>query len=436
MNIQSPAALNLDAAKNHIQFQHNPENTKGWITLAKKDPHTHRFFQYHYQPEELADSLSQWTGEDVYLSQNSFFKPQRRIDNIKQLRTLYVDLDVYNLGYTPEWVLGKLEYEYFGEVIPDPNAVIFSGRGLVLIWNIDPIPYQAMPLWRAVENFFAESLKEIGADTKATDPTRIFRLPGTINSKSNKVVKAQYRHEYRYDIHQLQYDYLPELSPSKAKKKPGRQSKIIRLFNIRTLHLSRARDIAKLVEMRNGDVTNYREYICFLYRYFTCCYTDSPERALEETLDLNSEFLSPLPRREVVSATKSAQKAWEAKSNAKADALAKSMGYPGAGYNLKNTKLIEWLDISPEEQRELSTIIGPQEKRRRNLILKAEQRRDAGIRPMEEYNQERAQKVESQAETLKRLMADNPTWSNVRLAKEMGISEGYIRKLKRNNLTV
>ena len=183
--------------------------------------------------------------------------------------------------------------------------------------------------------------------------------------------------------------------------------------------------------MRNGDVTNYREYICFLYRYFTCCYTDSPERALEETLDLNSEFLSPLPHREVVTATKSAQKAWEAKSNAQADALAKAMGYPGAGYNLKNTKLIEWLDITPEEQRELSTIIGPQEKRRRNLLLKAEQRREAGIRPMEEYNQERAQKVESQAETLKRLMAENPTWTNAKLAEAMSTSIRTIQRLKR-----
>lgn len=427
MNIQSSAALNLlDAAKNHIQFHHNPEDTKGWVTLAKKDPLTHKFYQYHYLPEKLAESLSQWTGEDVYLSQNTFFKPQRRIDNIKQLRSLYVDLDVYNLGYTPEWVLGKLEYEYFGEVIPNPNAVVFSGRGLVLIWNIEPIPYQAMPLWRAVENFFAEKLKDVGADTKATDPTRIFRLPGTINSKSNVIVKAQYRHQYRYDIHQLQYDYLPELSPSTVKKKPGRQPKIVRLFNIRTLHLSRARDIAKLVELRDGDVKNYREYICFLYRYFTCCYTENPEIALEETMNLNNEFLAPLPHKEVVRATKSAQKAWEAKSNTKANELAKSMGFPGAGYNLKNTKLIEWLDISPEEQRELSTIIGPQEKRRRNTLLKREQRRAEGMKPREEYLSE----AEKKRDQIRNTILENPELSIRKLAQKTGFSKSDIQRVK------
>lgn len=425
-------AENLSEAERQILFQHDPQSTKGWITLAQKDPRTKRFRQYHYQPEELASSLSEWMGEDVYYSQNTFFKPQRRIDNIRQLRSLYVDLDVYTLNMTPEWVLGKLELEYFGHVIPDPNLVIFSGRGLVLIWNIQPIPHMAMPLWRAVENYLMEQLKELGADPKATDPARIFRLAGTINSKSNAVVRTQQRHAYRYDIHDLQYDYLPELSPKVQKvKKRGPKPRILRMFNTYTLHLSRARDLAKLVELRKGKVDGYRETICFLYRYWTCCFTSDPARALEETMDLNNEFQDPLPEREVIRATMSAEKAWAAKSNDKADVAAKAMGYPGAGYRLKNSTIINWLDISPQEQSQMSTIIGAQEKRKRNLKLKEQQRRAQGIRPMEEYNQERKQKVETKVEQLTRLMNENPDWSNVRLGKEIGVSEGYIRKLKK-----
>lgn len=425
-------AVRIDAAEKQLLFQHHPQNTDGWITLAKKDPDTKRFRQYHYKPEELASSLSEWMGEDVYYSQNSFFKPQRRIDNIRQLRSLYVDLDVYNLGMTPEWVLGKLEFEYFGQAIPEPNMVIFSGRGLVLIWNIEPIPYLAMPLWRAVETFFAEQLKDVGADTKATDPARIFRLAGSINSKNRTIVKTEYRHDHRYDIHQLQFDYLPELSPNKlAVKKKGRKPRVIRLFNTYTLHLSRARDLAKLVELRNGHVEGFRETILFLYRYWTCCFTDDPVRALEDTLSLNNEFDRPLPEREVITATKSAEKAWEAKSDVKANELAKALGYPGAGYNMPNSKIIEWLDISPQEQEQLSSIIGAVEKRRRNRLLKEKQRRAAGIRPMAEYNLERRLIVETKVETLQRLMKENPQWSNVRLSKEMGVSEGYIRKLKK-----
>ena len=426
-------AVRVDAAGEQLLFHHHPQNTSGWITLAKKDPDTKRFRQYHYQPEELASALSDWMGEDVYYSQNSFYKPQRRVDNIRQLRTLYVDLDVYNLGMTPEWVLGKLEFEIFGQALPEPNMIIFSGRGLVLIWHIEPIPYQAMPLWRAVETYFVNQLQEVGADTKATDPARIFRLAGSINSKNNAVVKTEYRHDHRYDIHQLQYDYLPELSPKKlASKKKGRSTKIVRLFNTYTLHLSRARDLAKLVELRQGDVAGFRETILFLYRYWTCCFTDDPERALDDTLSLNSEFLHPLPEKEVIRATKSAQKAWDAKSDAKANELAKSLGYPGAGYNMPNSKIIEWLDITPQEQEQLSSIIGAVEKRRRNRLQKEKWRRSVGMRPMEEYIEERKQQVFSKAEQLKQLMEENPSWTNAQLAEAMNTTVRSIQRWKKH----
>ena len=422
-------AVRIDAAAQQLLFHHNPQNTSGWITLAKKDPDTKRFRQFHYQPEELASALSDWMGEDVYYSQNSFFKPQRRIDNIRQLRTLYVDLDVYNLGLTPEWVLGKLEWEVFGQGLPEPNMIIFSGRGLVLIWHIEPIPYMAMPLWRAVENYFAEKLKEVGADTKATDPARIFRLAGSVNSKNNAIVRAEYRHDYRYDIRQLQYDYLPELSPKKlAVKKKGRNTKVVRLFNIYTLHLSRARDIAKLVELREGDVKGFRETILFLYRYWTCCFTDDPAKALDDTLSLNSEFLHPLPEREVVTATKSAEKAWAARSDAKANDIAKKMGYPGAGYNMPNQKIIEWLEITPQEQEQLSSIIGKEEKRRRNTIAKREQRRAQGVIPREQYLAQEAEQKQERMLPIIEAIKQNPGLSQRALAKKTGFSRAAIQR--------
>ena len=427
MKNSSNLAMRLDAAEKQLLFHHNPQNTSGWITLAKKDPDTKRFRQYHYQPEELASALTEWMGEDVYYSQNTFYKPQRRIDTIRQLRTLYVDLDVYTLGMTPEWVLGKLEFETFGQALPEPNMVIFSGRGLVLIWNIEPIPYEAMPLWRAVETYFVKQLKEVGADTKATDPARIFRLAGTINSKNNALVQTEYRHDYRYDIHQLQYDYLPELSPQRlAAKKKGRKTNIVRMFNIYTLHLARARDLAKLVELRHGDINNCRETLLFLYRYFTCCFTDDPTKALEDTLSLNGEFVDPLPDREVEGATKSAEKAWKAKSDAKANEMAKKLGYKGAGYNLPNSKIIEWLDITPEEQRQLSSIVGPQEKRRRNRMQKEQWRRSQGMKPRAEYLSEAEQKRQQ----IRQAIMENPGMSIRSLAKLTGQSKSAIQRVK------
>lgn len=422
-------AERLDAAERHLLFQHNPQNTDGWITLAKKDPTTNRFHQYHYQPEELAASLTKWMGEDVYYSQQTFYRPARRIDYVRQLRTLYADLDVYNMNLDPEWVLGKLELEYFRKSIPEPNMVIFSGRGLVLIWNIIPLPYKALPLWRSVENYFVDILKELGADTKATDPARIFRLAGSINSKNNSDVTVQYRHDYRYDIHDLQFDYLPELTPKpNAKKKPGPKPKIIRLFNIYTLHLARAKDIAKLVELRNGEMDGYREYTCFLYRYFTCCFTSDPQRALEETMDLNSQFTHPLPEKEVEVATRSAQRAWEAKSNKKADEIAKANNYPGAGYNIPNKTIIQWLGISPEEQTHMETIIGAGEKRRRNTEAKRKARRLQGQAPRAEYLSKEKSERESRYQEIIQIHRKHPEASQRKLAKLSGYSLGMVNK--------
>lgn len=422
----------LKEAQKHVLFHH--ENADGWVTIAKKDSQTGRFKQYHYQPEELAEALTQWLGEDVYYSQNTFYKPQRRIDTIRQLRSLYVDLDVYTKGLKPDWVLQKLEYEVFGQDLPDPNMVIFSGRGLVLIWNIVPVPYMAMPLWKSIENYFVAKLKELGSDSKASDPTRIFRIAGSVNSKNNVTVKAEYRHTYRYELRQLQYDYLPELDPKKlTQKKPGRKTKVVHLFNIYTLHLNRAKDIAKLVELRNGDCGGHRETICFLYRYFTCCWTNNPQRALADTMNLNMEFISPLPDREVINATKSAEKAWEAKSNQKANEAAKAMGYPGAGYNIPNKSLIEWLSITEEEQQHMLTIISPQEKKRRKLIAdrkyQEQKRREKGMRTMAEYNKSREKQVDTKLNIIKRALKKNPQLSVRQIADQTGISKSTVSRI-------
>lgn len=418
---------NLALAREHILFHHNPELTDGYVTLAKKDSETGRFIQYHYKPEKLAGKLSEWIGDDVYFSQNTFYKSQRRIENIRQLKSLYIDLDFYLFNYEPSWVIGKLEHEYFGKSIPEPNIIIFSGQGIVLIWLIEPVPYKALPLWQAIQRYMLKELESLGGDPKAVDAARIFRIAGSRNTKNGAYVRTEYRHDYRYDIHQIQEDYLPELKPKKQKTR-GRKKKIVQLFTIYSLHFARIRDIHKLVELRNGHMPNMRETTCFLYRYWMCCYLEDPEEALKATLDLNDEFDRPLTRREVEKATKSAEKAWEARSNKEADKIAKEKGYPGAGYNISNAKLIEWLDIQQEEMIHLSTIINAKEKNRRRREKYQEQE---GKMSREKYLQQENQKTMSNLEKLKELLEQSPNLSGRKIAAIMGISEAYVRKLKK-----
>ena len=419
------------ASLQHMQFMHG--NASGWITMAQKDPHTQTFRQYHYTPEEIASHLSEWSGENIYFSQNTFYRPKRSIDTIRELRSIYVDLDCYTVGLKPEYVLSKLEHEHFRQDVPDPNMTIMSGRGLVLVWNIEPVPYMALPLWKSIENHFIGVLKDLGADSKCSDPTRIFRLAGTINSKNGALVKAEYRHTYRYALRELQFDYLPELTPrnTNERAKRGRKAKVVHLFNVYTLHLSRTRDVRKLIELREGDVGNCRETMCFLYRYWTCCYSDDPVRALEDTIDLNMEFKYPLSRNEVVKATKSAEKAWLAKSNAAADKIAKDMGYLGAGYNLKNQTIIEWLNITEEEQAHLSTIIGTKEKRNRNAKAMKTKRRSEGAMERQVYLDKEKEKKQTKVDILRDIISTSPHKTNKELAEEMNCTVRTIQRLKK-----
>jgi DNA-directed RNA polymerase specialized sigma24 family protein len=385
--------MELNRALEHMEFHHR--GADGWITLARKAGG--KYIQRHYRYEEMREQLQEWLGEDVYFSQNTFHKPQRRIENIRQLRSLYVDVDQYLLNYSPEWVIGKMELELFGQKVPEPNIIIHSGRGFVIIWLHDPVPYMALPLWQAIEKHFSDQFELLGGDTRATDAARVFRLAGTVNSKSGEEVTVQYRHDYRYTLRQLQQDYLPEIPTDPRKKNKGKPSKAVHLFNTYSLHYARLQDLVKLVELRKYDVKGHRETICFLYRYWSCCFLQDEDEALKQTLELNSEFLDPLPEREVIQATRSAEKAWRAKNDAEANRIAKEKGYPGAGYNISNRKLIEWLGITEEEQKHLSSIIGRREKYDRNNERRAKARREAGKLSRQEYlNQAEKRRVEAQ----------------------------------------
>ncbi|WP_142920455.1 hypothetical protein [Peribacillus asahii] len=150
-------------------------------------------------------------------------------------------------------------------------------------------------------------------------------------------------------------------------------------------------------------------------------------------LEFNSEFKEPLPKREVERVTRSAEKAWQAKSDAKANEEAVAKGYPGAGYNLKNSTIIRWLEITTEEQQHLKTIIDGNEKRRRkrerDKLQKSEERKSVSREMCLENEKE---KTEDKLWQLKQAMQRYPKMSNRKLAVLLSVSESYVRKLKIN----
>lgn len=320
-------------------------NSKGWITRSCIDENG--YSQWHYKYLELKET--DLTGENIYITLNTFYKPCRRLECIKELNFVYIDLDYYKTKYTKEQVIMNLESNYFNKIIPATNYIIDSGRGLALLWSINKVPSQALPLWKAIEEYLYNQLKEFGADRQALDATRVLRVPGSINSKSKTVVSIIDEYDYIYDLREIQKEFLPELK-SKEKKK-GRPKKINYVYRERSLYYARIQDITKLCELREYDLRGHREIILFLYRYYLCSFTEDVQKALGDVLELNGMFTYPLKENEVIRATRSAEKCYLDKNKE---------------YKYKNDTLIELLEITEIEETYMTTIISKNEYKRRH----------------------------------------------------------------------
>ena len=74
---------------------------------------------------------------------------------------------------------------------------------------------------------------------------------------------------------------------------------------------------------------------------------------------------------------------------------------------------------------------GAQRRRIRDLEAKRAQRREAGIRPMEEYNQERKRRTESKKEAIRRTLEQSPHLTARQIAEITGISRSMVTRLRK-----
>lgn len=425
----------IDEAAIQIGALHSIDD--GYITIAVKREKS--WIQYHYNAEELKANIGKVLsieGINVYLTPNSFYKPFRRIENVRKLNSLYIDLDYYNLekfkDLTSDQIIWQLEQDYFGVDVPEASFIVLTGRGIAIYWLIEPVPYKVLPLWNAVQKYFLKKLKAIGGDEKSIDAARVMRLSGSINQKSGMAAELLLYNTDRYILRDIQKDYLPELTPyvkNPYEKKKGRKPKVVNFYNLYSLHYARLRDLVKLQEMREGmcrlddgslSETGIREFMCFLYRYWSCCYESDTEKALESTLEFNKGFKRPLAASEVKKATESAQKAYKTWLEDSPSGI-----YKRGGYNYKNETLIKKLNITEEEMRyPLDTIISAKEVKRRTNIRtneyhKKQRRNEKGLTKRE---QEKLDKMNN----VKELKEKGLTQKEI--AKDLNMSERTVRR--------
>jgi hypothetical protein len=366
-------------------FEHN---TDGYINLMQlQNGKVIKVYNTSYH--NLRDIVEETKGqEDVFISSNTYYLPQRAVSHIRQFRALYIDIDLvkYEKSETVYMIYDLVNTNK----IPMPSLTVDSGRGIHLYWRIKDAPYGALHTWQELEDFLYKQLKPLGADIKATDGARVLRLPGTINSKNTSECKVLIcNDDVEYTMYDLRDKYLYK-KPKKALAKNTRQLGITKhLFNSYTLHLNRSRDIVTVCELRKYKMLGYRNFVLHCYAYWTGIYVRQSEDLTERVKALNNKFDVPLKDTEVDAILKCVPKAIDKFINyeqgvrsGEVKRVSKGMR-DKAGYWYKNITLIEALNITFNEQHHLKTIIGIEEKYLRNNIRRTP-RNEQGLTPRQQ----------------------------------------------------
>jgi DNA-directed RNA polymerase specialized sigma54-like protein len=194
--------------------------------------------------------------------------------------------------------------------------------------------------------------------------------------------------------------------------------------------MARASDIETLCRLRNYDVKGYRNSLLHCYAYWKGIYIRDMEALSSIVYELNDRFIEPLKQSEVDAMIRSVDRAiekfidYEQGIRSGEDKRVSRKMKERGGYWYTNETLIDMLDITEEEQRHLKTIIGTNEKYRRNNIRRRKERRnEAGLTMREQQKKDNIKAV-------KELAAKGLNQSEI--AKEVGLHQSNVSRILNN----
>lgn len=362
--------------------------------------------------------------QESFASQNGIrYGKTRSFYNISCLANVYVDLDVYKVpelaGLEKTDVL-NLILNAFPEM-PRPTLFADSGRGMYLVWTFKSTKLPSfLPAWQQIEDALVSLLKPFGADPQCRDVSRVLRIANTENIKSmSSVVYQEIDDPIRFEELQKYTNWIRkqwrEKKAETAPRKPGVVAKRLLDFatkNEYTLHQRRMQDIRKLAELRGG-LSDLRKTAAFCYALSAAWYCPTVESLNREVGAFIGEcFVAPEKYQRL-----SFGPAKRKRQNDEGVRLTWNGREYDARYRMKNKTLIEWLQITPEEQRHMLTIISSAEKGRRLT----EKRRAAGVRPREEY----VGAAKAKAEAARRLAQTGAT--RAMISEQLGININTVK---------
>jgi len=336
--------------------------------------------------DEAERLLSLDNRADLYVSQAAFGK-WRSISDLTAIGACFADLDYHGV---PRWC-GKLPADVAGAVLghleeamlPHPSYILSTGRGLVCVWLTELLPRAALPRWNAVQKRLGAVLEQFGADKRAQDAARVFRLVGSDNSRADqdrRTVGMVWCHgspevPTRHVFGTLADEVLPvthadliSLRAERAKRKAEGKDKAgpAKLLSAATYWETVLTDLQRLRAYRcpEGALPDGQRDAWLFVAASAISWISPPEVLGREILALGNEAAG---WRDSETTSRMSAVIKRARQAAAGQTVTFNGHQVDCRYRMKASTIVEWLGIDPAEQRAAGLRVLVNEDRKREL---------------------------------------------------------------------
>lgn len=309
-------------------------------------------------------AFANFLGMSIYMSVADYVRMKRVSDNLYGVSSIVLDLDTYHSIYeydTDEEMMQEMR-PVIDRIGIEPNMYINSGHGRYLVFsfnNINLSVREMRKLYQETVKKLIFQFKEFGADTKCSDITRVFRIPGNINPKTGRKAYIAECFESRTTLSELAAAVgICKGRTVSEKKNRSRQRKYEMYYSslgksrYTKVNMQRDDDFHTLLELRGYDMEGYRN-ILFHLMSVNCFYLGMDEGSVRDYLnEINRSLIAPYDSLDaVIRYAKSNYERYEE-------------DYEGA-VKYTNRTIVRLLDITEEEQKHMKQLIGQEEADRR-----------------------------------------------------------------------
>lgn len=326
---------------------------KGLVTIVRRPKGTSTMETVASVPaEEAGEWLSRMhvsANADYYITKAQFSKAQTWDSrNLFAINAIWIDVDAHEKASNcpnPEDALSLLSQglEIWTE-LPEPNIVVYSGRGFHLIWLIGQcaasLGFMASEISKHIGNAIQNLLTDLQIIGYSVDSgycsniAGLTRIPGTFNTHANNYCTCEIRHSVRMSLVEEYKDLQFYSKKSIATSEPCHR---YMPTSAQAAGELRVNALLKLLELRT-NWEGYRDY--FLLILFSACQMAGypKEESLRLALKANTQLKPALSEREVQSLLSTAVK---------------------KHYKMKNIYIITALDLTADEQTAIGISVMP-----------------------------------------------------------------------------